>query len=109
MEGLDLKVVGVTFGKRQLLLSELWKFVRSDKKLELKLKREPTNVHDKYAIKVLARASGKWKMVGYISRKKGVNRLLGRVFDHIESVRLKGFRRKPRGNIGIKITLCFKD
>ena len=63
---ISLKVAGVTFEGRQLILKALYE---AKAKPEVRLIQEPTNPYDSNAVKVEYNVSGDWKHVGYIEKK----------------------------------------
>lgn len=79
----NVKVAGVSFGKRQAML---WNFKKQQdvdtNNVYLTLSREPNNVHDKNAIKVMMHsADGKYHaQVGYVPKE--IARVLAKKMDN---------------------------
>lgn len=107
----NIKVAGVTFGKRQGVLNGLRKYTKSGKKADLVLVREASNKKDPNAIKVLIR----WNMndknnirraqIGYVPAE--IAKELAPVMDNGTFVKVKSFSMTDTKTVGIKMDLAW--
>ena len=98
------RVAGVSFEGRQELLAQMSELTG------VKLERERRNVHDPYAVRVLADFGGIWRHVGYIPGKMSAK--IARLLDNgvaltVAVHRVTGgfFRGGEQAHYGLEISL----
>ena len=96
-------VSGATYDNRQKTLRRLYKKYTLGEELEVELKLEPDNKHDKFAVKVLVNG----KDVGYIPRK--VSKLVSIAIKDkmVKKVELNDIHLDSRLIYGTSVTLAF--
>ena len=105
---IDYPVVGVTFEGRQSILRKYFdENYKTGKRRNCRLELEDDNKYDKNAVAVYIIGDSITEKIGYIS--KDHNQFIRKEYAHIDFVRVKSIGLSDNSNIGLSITVTFKN